>query len=661
MKIMMGPKQQKILLAAVGILAFVLLTALGISGSSLGWLKNYPGSRDVMELCGERKLAGTYRGIRGDEFLTHGTPNALNQSAVQPRFPRFNHYNGLTERDLSVLHDTGAPIRHFVTLARPACWGFFFLDLRRALAWHWLFPLFSGMLGVFFLLNTVFPQTPKLNYLFSLLLVISPEFAAWSFWPAGQLAGLCFAAGAWLRLLRTADTWKRWSWAALIFYGLIWAAMTLYVPRLYTAAWLLAMLVTAVMVQEELFRKLKETTVWLPFLSACAGAGAFILCWKSGADAAIQSLLATTYPGQRRCSGGTMGLWTLVKGWLAPLTVYKTGYSNQCELQGPLTLALPLAGWILIRFKTLKRDWLLWSLILFAGWNFWYQLIGFPDWLAALTFWDRCYPPRCGQALEFAMTLGILWYWLRCPEMPDRRGAIRIAAGSTAFLILLMLDLPAEFRQGLAGIYPVWYLTAWGIVIVLLFALLSWTLLRKSVWFPVLFALAHLPGAVFNPVCIAPVRIENKLAEMVQNTPDQKYQGRFLFLGEKNFNAIAAYLAGNRVLNGYFLYPDPEINRLLTPLTGCPESEFNRLANYDFVLTDPMPDSSGLTLEHTGTEHLRLLVPVQFDFRKLPADFLGVLKADSAKLNGNPSLRKIREGVEMDFYQVLHTVGKSNG
>ncbi|MCI6287280.1 MAG: hypothetical protein MR727_00940 [Lentisphaeria bacterium] len=658
MKFMTGLKQQKILLAAVSVFVFILLTALGINGSSLGWLKNYPGSRDVMELCGERKLAGIYRGIRCDEFLNHGTPNALSQYAARPQFPRYNHYNGLSERDLSVLHDTGVPIRHFVTLARPACWGFFFLDLCRALAWYWLFPLFAGMLGIFFLLNTVFPQNPKLNYLFSLLLVISPEFAAWSFWPAGQLAGLCFAAGAGLQLLRTDDARKRWLWAAVVFYGMIWAVMTLYVPRIYTAAWLLGMLTLAVMMQENLFRKLKETSVWLPLLTAAAGAGAFILCWESGAAEAVHALLATTYPGQRRCSGGTMGLWTLVKGWLAPLTVYKTGYSNQCELQGPLTLALPLAGWIFFRLKTLKRDWLLWSLVLFTVWSIWYQLIGFPDWLAALTLWDRCNPPRCGQALEFAMTLGILWYWLRCPEMPNQRRAVWIAAGSAAVLGLLLLDIPLEFRQGLTGIYPAWYLAAWGIIIVLLYALLSWTLLRKSVWFLLLFALVHLPGAVFNPVCIAPERIENKLAALVQNTPGQKHHGRFLFMGEKNFNAVAAYLAGNRVLNGYFLDPDPEMVRLLAGLTECPEKDFNRMSNYDFVLTENMPDNAKLILENTGTDHLRLLVPVQFDFRKLPVDFLGVLKSDSAKLNGNSSIRRIKQGGEMDFFQVQHTVAE---
>ena len=129
-------------------------------------------------------------------------------------------------------------------------------------------------------------------------------------------------------------------------------------------------------------------------------------------------------------------------------------------------------------------------------------------------------------------------------------------------------------------------------------------------------------------------------------------------MGEKNFNAVAAYLAGNRVLNGYFLDPDPEMVRLLTDLTSRPENDFNRMSNYDFVLTENMPDNAKLILENTGTDHLRLLVPVQFDFRKLPVDFLGVLKSDSAKLNGNSSIRRIKQGGEMDFFQVQHTVAE---
>ena len=37
----------------------------------------------------------------------------------------------------------------------------------------------------------------------------------------------------------------------------------------------------------------------------------------------------------------------------------------------------------------------------------------------------------------------------------------------------------------------------------------------------------------------------------------------FLFMEEKNFIAVAAFAAGARVLNGYFIYPDRELHHLL--------------------------------------------------------------------------------------------------
>ena len=117
------------------VLVFLLLTASGITGSSLGWIKSYPGMSGVVQLEGERKIAGIYRGVRGDEFLAHAIPSALMQYQTNGAFPKINTKVGLSGRNMLVLHDTGAAVYHPAILARPAVWGFFFLDLRRSLAW----------------------------------------------------------------------------------------------------------------------------------------------------------------------------------------------------------------------------------------------------------------------------------------------------------------------------------------------------------------------------------------------------------------------------------------------------------------------------------------------------------------------------------------------
>ncbi|MBQ6599105.1 MAG: hypothetical protein IJH79_16265 [Lentisphaeria bacterium] len=393
------------LLAWGMLLLFLLLVGIGITGSSLGWLKTYPGISDIMEMTGERKLAGIYRGIRSDEILNHGTPNVLAQYNAHPRFPRYNRNLGMSECDFTVYHDTGIPVRHYVTWFRPAVWGFFLLDLRRALAWHWWFPIFSGLFGIWFLLNTLFPNAVLRSFLLSFSLAASPLCAAWSFWQLGNLGGLCAAAGFFIMLIRSGSAGRRWLCAAAMAWCGMVSAMTLYLPRIYPVMCLLALVMAAYLAENGLFHNLKKWNVILPVLASAVICIVLLLGWMYDASDAIRTMMETSYPGKRRISGGTMALWSIIQGWLAPLTIYKVDYSNQCELQGPLSLLFPLAAIWILQFQKMKKDLMAWSIIIFTGWVYVYQLTGLPDWLAMITFWNRCNPPRCLAALALAQIL----------------------------------------------------------------------------------------------------------------------------------------------------------------------------------------------------------------------------------------------------------------
>ncbi len=646
-------------LAGLNLFVFLLLVGIGITGSSLGWLKSYPGADDVMELQGERKLAGIYRGIRCDEFLNHGTPNALAQYHAQPHFPRLNPNLGMTPRDFTVYHDTGIPVDHYVTLARPAVWGFYLLDLRRALAWYWWFPVFAGFFGLWFLLNTLFPGDTFRNWLLSLSLTASPLCAAWSFWQLGNLAGLCFAAAAFIRLVQCRSAVIRWCWAFLMVWCGLCSAMTLYMPRVFPVDCLLALAVFAFLLENHLFGELKKWTVWLPILTAAIAGVLFLLGWLRDASEAVQAVLETSYPGKRRMSGGTMGFWTLIKGWLAPLTIYKVDFLNQCELQGPLSLLFPLAAVWLIRFGELKRSLIAWATVLFTVWTLCYQLFGFPDWLAAATFWNRCNPPRCALALSLAQVLFLALIFGRFPAgfLPQetawqRRTWLLTAGAVILFCILLFYPGTLPLRRGLAAVYPRMYIYGWFLAIVTVFGILCWLLLVRSHWFIPVFVLVHLlPAACFNPVCVAPRKVVNKLEPLVKRTAGLKYGGRFLVMEEKNFIAVAAFAAGARVLNGYYLYPDRELHHLLFRNEPDPRKSF-RLSNYDFLSGQAVPGKIGILDD--GAEHIRIRLDAEkYDFMLLPVDFVAALQKDRAYLDRNPSLKRTGSGSELDFYRVV--------
>ena len=650
-------KNRKIILLTATLVLFSLFVILGITGSSLGWLKSYPGTNDIIELSGETKLIGFYRGIRCDEFLNHGVPNVLAQYYSEPKFSRFNANNGLGVRDFTVYHDSGIPVNHYITLFRPAVWGFYCMDLRRALAWYWWLPVFAGLFGIWFLLNTLCPGDTFRNYLLSLSVVASPLCASWSFWPLGNAAGLCFAAALLIWIVQSDSNIKRWLLSAVMMFCGLSSLMTLYMPRIYTVICLLLIVLIAYFIENKLFGKFKKMEILLPL------AVFFILSllvlggWLFDAREAINALLNTQYPGLRRLNGGNSGIWSLVKGWLAPLTIYKVDYLNQCELQGPLTLFIPLLMIFIIRFQNLKTSCMAWGLIFFTLWTFWYQLIGLPAWLATITFWNRCNPPRCSFALSLAQVLFLAFLFTRMKSgsllTDDWRNRILFALFALLCMgFLLSVDSSALFA-GLYSVYSNRYIMVWLCCIALIFVLLTILLFseRRNLFLGMFLLIHLLPAGCFNPVCIAPIKIENKIQKWSSSFNDLKHDGRFLFLGNKNFNAVSAFCGGLKVLNGYFLYPDKELHALLFQDPEAARKSF-RLSQYDFVPSVSV--SERLEIFDDGSEHILVFInPNLYDFSKLPVDFVAILKDDHPTTLQNASLLLVYQGTELNFYRVL--------
>ncbi len=632
---------------------FLLAVAAGFTGSSLGWYRQLPGSPAVIELVGERKLFGVYRGIRGDEFIAHGTPNALRQFFHDPPFPRLNLRAGLAGRNDLVLHDTGAPVRHFSMIARPATWGFFLFSLRQALAWYWLFPLFFGWWSVIFLFNTLFPEQRRVNFLLATAVVFSPYCAAWSFWPVNNIGGLCAAAAALLRLPAAGSRLRQCGWGLFAGWGGAVSALTIYFPRLWPAAVLLGAVVIARSSVRSQRYLLTNPRCWL---AAGLGGVLFLVIvggWYSAAAEAVEAVSRLVYPGQRRISGGVMSWWELMIGWLAPFTICKIDFRNQSEMQAALSLLFPLAVFIAAGFRILKRQALFWALAGVCGFILWYQHIGFPDWLAAITLFDRCNPPRCGVALTLAQFLMIgLIYSLR--ENWRRPGAGALAAillWSLAVPALLFLTAPAELWQGLRVWFPPAVIIIGGVVTAAVYGACVILLFCKTGWFIVLFSAFNIMlGAVFNPVCIAPERIENDLSRRLAAAENLHDQGRVLFATGNDFLAVAHLLSGGRALNGYFMYQDRKLFDLF--FAGRPDAgSFWRMNHLDAEITPP--ESPLFTAEIPFLDRIVLRFNgAAYDFSQLPVDVLAVPEAAGAFLDRNPTLSFWYGRDGLRFYRV---------
>lgn len=642
---------------------FFLLVAGGITGSSLGWYKQLPGSTAVLELVGERKLFGVYRGIRGDEFIAHATPNALRQYLHNPPFPRINFNAGLTGRDDLVLHDTGAPVRHFSMISRPANWGFFFLDLRRALAWYWFFPIFFGLWSVAFLFDTLFPHQRNVNFLLAAATVFSPYCAAWSFWPINNIGGLCAASGAVLRLLKTEKKKTQLIFAILAGWGASVSALSIYFPRIWPTATLLTLVTLAAIHRESLWKRFKDPFRILMLVLALALFAVILGGWYAAASDTIDAVKRLVYPGQRRLSGGTMAWWELMVGWLAPFTIYKIDFRNQCELQASLTLLFPFLIYIAVCFRNLKRQPLFWALSGFWLLILWYQHLGFPGWLAKITLFDLCNPPRCGIALVLTQFLMIaLFYSQRSiadgpasykqtfssPHLPLLAG---ILLWSLLIPALLLLNAPDELWKGLQPWFSPTALFLIGALIIIVYSACVILLFWKIQWFILLFCAFHfLLGALFNPICIAPRTLENDLARRLTAVSGLHHQGRVLFVTGNDFLAVAYLLSGGRALNGYFMYQDQGLFDLFfANLKNA--GEFWRMNHLDAVITPPNSEPFSATIPYSDRIVLHFN-GATYNFSLLPIDVLAASKEYGTYLDLNPSLYFWYERDGLRFYRI---------
>ena len=120
------------IILAFQVLFLVIGVFFGLTGSSIGCMQDY-GNFFSYDLHG---LTGTCRSIRSDEWAVD-TPLAISQfNNHNEQFPVTNKNFGIEGKQMSIVHDTGTPVAELSLLAKPATWGFFLFDLRRALSWY---------------------------------------------------------------------------------------------------------------------------------------------------------------------------------------------------------------------------------------------------------------------------------------------------------------------------------------------------------------------------------------------------------------------------------------------------------------------------------------------------------------------------------------------
>ncbi|MEE4128158.1 hypothetical protein [Pseudomonas viridiflava] len=603
------------------VLVFLLFTALGLTGSSLNLgLRNTPFVDADMT-----RIWGHERPIRSDEWLVL-TPMAIAQHNHTPRHPVLNTSLGLDGQNMLVVGMAGVPVAHVSTLAKPATWGFFVFDLKRALAWYWWFPTFGCFLALAHLLNALAPGRWRQGFLFALLFVAAPYAVAWSFWPAYAVFFPCVALLCLLKILSARSTWLLLPLGVLAGLALAGFVLLLYPPWQVSVGYVFIALLAGLVWRDRLYRGIRLEHL-LAILLAVLIAGIVLISWWLSAQDAIHAMMRTVYPGQRHIEvGGNVPWHMTLKGYtnLTALAYTENSTVNQSEIASFYYYLLPLATLFLLRARQRALDasdialTIIMSLILI------YMLIGFGPTLSTYSLWSYVPPNRAD--LAFGLASLILTHLLIRPARQDviRSESPTFIAWAVA---LIWATLVYDALKAFEG--PVMAGSSSSITLGLMLLVIAsgyFLLTRQTRAFLIVnLGLTLATTLSFHPVFVAPHWFRNSLP--YQDSPALTLSTRIpmMFL----------FASGQKVVNGVFYYPQDSLWKRLDP-----ENRHVQLHNrYQHLMFINQPLATGLEITVPHPDMVTVLINFQTqDFNRTGASLVLAPDSDKPQLSLNPTL-----------------------
>lgn len=431
----------------VGLL-FVVLTASGLNGSSIGALSAAGrGSSDV--------VAGTPRSIRSDEFYVR-TPIVIGQE--ERGFPSTVE-SGVGEHDVTVLVDL--PTTNWSMVFRPHEWGYAFLPLDQAFAFDWWGLSAVLLLGTYgFLL--VITRRPLWSSIGAVAFWASPFFAWW--YLALSLAVAGYGLGGAALLLASfhqgLSPRLRWALVGAAAFVLSCFALTFYPPFQVP----LAIVVVAVSVGATWHLVADGSTAWKRILVNVAVAGG-VTAVVSGAYLltrldTLSAIMNTAYPGNRRVEGGGASPGYLTSAWFGlsyvrdPAGMRARVLPNESEASSFLLLGvfllpvLPLL-WGRITASSARLRGALIGALVGTGLIAAHMYVSLPGFVSRFSLLDRVPPQRAVIGLGVGALLIAVVVGVQLDRSESVSWKRRVACGAVTAVVAAgyVLNLATEFHQ----------------------------------------------------------------------------------------------------------------------------------------------------------------------------------------------------------------------
>jgi hypothetical protein len=625
------------------IVVFFIFVSLGLTGSSfkIGLLQTPYVKADLINVTGENQ------GIRSDEWLVL-TPLAVAQFNHHPANPVLNTNHGEDGQNMLIVGMTGVPVWHISAIAKPATWGYFLFDLKRALAWNWLFPIFSCLIALWAAIAIMLPGNWKASFLISLLFSSTPYVVAWSNWPAYAVffPSLIFVCAN--SILRTENTLKKTLLGALLGVTFAGFVFVLYPPWQVSLAYIFMALTIGVVIRDKLYKNF-NLSVACSLIIAVAVATAILAFWWLDARTAIQSMEDTVYPGQRTTVvGGTMSIPTLLRGFTNIITLQKldSPFSNQSEIASFPYLLLPLAFLFILRAVQKSLTALEISLAVVISFITFFMFIGIPTDIAKYSLWGRVPANRADLALGLASLLLSGLLLTSGVRRTTNENTVKVfSVIVSAIWAYVVYKAIGDLNDTIVSGFSTNLMVALIILVAALGYFLSTGNFKAFVFLSL--GLSTSTTLAFNPINIAP----HKVLSTFNNNLSVPLENQRVLVLENMTPAMYLVASGVPVANGIFYYPQKSLWARLDP-SGKESDTYNRYQHLSYS-SDDVISPKHFGLETPRPDVVKVKVDLEnFDFALSGANLVVAPASSQAALGKNKGLNFLKNADGWTWFAV---------
>lgn len=633
------------LFAGVITLVFTTCVTLGLTGSSvnLGIRQTPFISSDLI------KIWGNEQPIRSDEWLVL-TPLAIAQYNHKPANPIINTNHGEDGQNMLIIGMTGVPVAHISQIAKPATWGFFLFDLKRALAWDWCFPFFSCLLALWAVLCILIPGQWRSNFLGALIFNVSPYVVGWSFWPAYATLFPCIVFLACIKLINAKNASCKAIYSLLLGIAFAGFVFVLYPPWQVSLGYVFVALTIGIAIRDKLYKKLNISTLGFISLSLMVS-GILVGLWWKDAKPAIEAMENTVYPGQRTTVlGGNLSLPFILRGFTNIETLHRLSspLSNQSEIASFYYVLLPLIAAFLLAARRRALGAIEISLAIFISFSLIFMTVGVPEAFAKYSMWGRVPSNRADLSLGLSTLILSCMLISRTQREESTMFERSIAVLTSIAWIYIVYknthDLDDSILAGLSNSVML------GVLITT--AAIGYFLVtgNKKQFLAISLGLGIATTATMNPLSIAPQNVSNKLTTASGSVISSS--DKIVTLNNM-LPSMFLVASGTHTTNGIYYYPQIKIWKSLDPehkyldiYNRYQHLFFTSTKNNNstpFVITTPQPDVVRVNVT-SGV----------FDFALTGATVLASPSSEDTELATNPTLVKLLSADGWSWYRISH-------